>query len=185
TPLQINTNITTPDGVSRTYQYYLTTGNYQIDNVTRSVYIAGSDVNIYVPSTGKIQQTGNDTWYVAATDPISGAPAHVNLYAGPASVKIAGNGIINGSGNALGFTYFGLNSNTSLQLSGNAAITAVIYAPYADYTLGGGGTSIYDFIGASVSKTVTMNGHFNFHYDENLRRVGPNRGYVATQWKEL
>ena len=51
--------------------------------------------------------------------------------------------------------------------------------------LGGGGTSSYDFIGASVSRTVTMNGHFKFHYDENLRRIGMGRGFVPTNWKEV
>jgi len=30
-----------------------------------------------------------------------------------------------------------------------------------------------------------MNGHYNFHYDENLRRVGPGRGYIPTNWKEV
>jgi len=26
-----------------------------------------------------------------------------------------------------------------------------------------------------VTKSFTMNGHFNFHYDENLARIGPTR----------
>jgi hypothetical protein len=30
-----------------------------------------------------------------------------------------------------------------------------------------------------------MNGHFSFHFDENLLRVGAARGYAATTWKEL
>jgi len=36
-----------------------------------------------------------------------------------------------------------------------------------------------------VVKTVTMNGKFNFHYDENLKRVGPVSGFSVTSWKEL
>ena len=30
-----------------------------------------------------------------------------------------------------------------------------------------------------------MNGHFNFHYDEALARIGPDRGYVPDSWYEL
>ena len=36
-----------------------------------------------------------------------------------------------------------------------------------------------------MTKTVTMNGHFNFHYDEILGRTGPSRGYYITSWVEL
>jgi hypothetical protein len=45
-------------------------------------------------------------------------------------------------------------------------------------------TMIFDFMGGSVTKSVKMNSHFNFHYDETLRRVGPGRGCVATNSKE-
>jgi hypothetical protein len=49
---------------------------------------------------------------------------------------------------------------------------------------GGGGTA-YDFVGASITGTVIMNGHFNFHYDEALRTRGPIKGYVLTSWNEM
>ena len=67
---------------------------------------------------------------------------------------------------------------------GNTAFTGTIYAPTADFQLGGGGNSTYDFVGASITKSVKMNGHFNFHYDENLRRNGMGKGYIPTNWKE-
>jgi arabinogalactan endo-1,4-beta-galactosidase len=51
-------------------------------------------------------------------------------------------------------------------------------------TLGGGGNDKKDFIGASVTKSVKMNGHFNFHYDEYLRTIGPGRGYIPIAWAE-
>ena len=88
-------------------------------------------------------------------------------------------------GNAISFVYYGLKSNTSLKFSGNAAFTGVIYAPYADFTLGGGGNDTYDFVGASVSKTATLNGHFNFHYDESLAARFPIKRYVVYSWNEL
>ena len=61
----------------------------------------------------------------------------------------------------------------------------MIYAPNAAFTLNGGGNNAIDFVGASVSSTVTMNGHFNFHYDEALGRIGARRGYIITGWGEL
>jgi hypothetical protein len=30
-----------------------------------------------------------------------------------------------------------------------------------------------------------MNGHFNFHYNENAANIGPGRGYVAWSWQEI
>jgi hypothetical protein len=42
-----------------------------------------------------------------------------------------------------------------------------------------------DLIGASVTGSVAMMGHFNFHYDERLGRIaGPIR-YRAASWNEL
>jgi len=38
-----------------------------------------------------------------------------------------------------------------------------------------GGSDEYDFQGACVADALVLNGHFNFHYDENLKRRGPTR----------
>ncbi len=104
---------------------------------------------------------------------------------GGSQFKVGGNGVVNESGNAASFLYFGLPSNTEIVFGGNAAFTGAIYANHADFTLGGGGNNTYDFVGASVTRSVKMNGHFNFHYDENLANVGPSRGFIPTSWAEL
>ena len=83
------------------------------------------------------------------------------------------------------FAFYGTDSCTSLSYSGNAAFTGVIYAPNADFSLGGGGNNTYDFVGASITKTVTMNGHFNFHYDESLDERDPGRGFIPISWNEV
>jgi hypothetical protein len=75
--------------------------------------------------------------------------------------------------------------NTSLTYGGNGTFTGVIYAPDASFTLGGGGTEERDFTGSSVTKSVKMNGKYNFHYDENLNKIGPARGFIPTDWKEM
>ena len=81
--------------------------------------------------------------------------------------------------------YYGLPNNTSVDVSGNGTFTGVLYAPSAAMSLSGGGSSDEDFTGAAIAKTVTMNGHFNFHYDEALKKFGPFRGFIVTSWNEM
>ena len=86
----------------------------------------------------------------------------------------------------MNFTYYGLTNNTKVEMGGNASFIGVVYAPNADLTLSGGGSSTAaDFTGAGIAKTVLMNGHYNFHYDEALRKYGPSKGYVVTSWNEM
>jgi hypothetical protein len=89
------------------------------------------------------------------------------------------------SGRAWNLMFFGLPTCTTLTYSGNGDFTGAIYAPSADFHLAGGGNGYIDFIGASVTRTVQMNGHYHFHYDESLRSYGPNNGYIATAWREF
>jgi hypothetical protein len=70
------------------------------------------------------------------------------------------------------FWYFGLPQVTSVTLGGNTTFVGVIYAPEASLTLNGGGASNY-FVGAFVIGTMVLNGHYMFHFDENLLKVGP------------
>jgi hypothetical protein len=85
----------------------------------------------------------------------------------------------------LNLQYWGLPTNTRVAVSGNGAFTGTVYAPQAELTLNGGGKDNYDFVGASISKTARLNGKVQFHYDEALARVGPNRGYIVDSWNEL
>lgn len=175
----VNTNI---GGID--YKYYLPSGNWQIDELTDSVYVDG-DVTVYVPSSGHLTLSGTERIYIAPNAPFAPPTHSMKLYVGDPSASIAGNGVVNDTGSARNFIYYGLPSNTTLSYSGNSAFVGVIYAPNAVFTLGGGGNNTYDFVGASVSQRVRMNGHYNFHYDEDLRKQGPGRGYVVTKWQEL
>jgi hypothetical protein len=89
------------------------------------------------------------------------------------------------SGKAENLAFLGLPTCKDIAYKGNGDFTGVIYAPQADFQLAGGGSGYIDFIGSSVTKTVQMNGHYHFHYDENLKKVGPNNGYIATTWREV
>jgi hypothetical protein len=145
--------------------------------VTKSLYIA-TNVVCRIKCTADVNLSGNDEIRVAWG-------AMVKWYQASANCVIKGNGVVNENLQAINFQYFGAPNNTSLTYGGNGTFTGVIYAPNAAFTLGGGGNTTFDFTGSSVTFTVKMNGSYNFHYDENLTKVGPGRGYIPVNWKEL
>ena len=169
----ITTNATT---TTATYNYILDDGDYQLPNLSGTVCVRGN-ARLYVP--GSCSLSG-----ITIQD-----GRHLSLYNGTAtgsqSVSLAGNNTANSDGTADSFSFYGLPSVTSVTLSGNAGYTGTIYAPNASFTMNGGGNNTLDCIGAAIVKKVTMNGHFNFHYDEALGRIGPCRGFVVTGWTEL
>jgi hypothetical protein len=170
------TPTTTTDKGTTTHTLH-SSGVYEIHNLKNaSILVTEPDTILLV--TGDLSISGKDSINI-----VSGAS--LKLYVAAPSASIAGNGVINENGSALAFEYYGLPTNTSLSMSGNGEFTGTIYAPSADFTLGGGGSSVQDFIGASVTKSVTMNGHFKFHYDEMLRTHGPSKGYIAVSWDEI
>jgi len=161
------------------YTYVLEGENYQMS----SLNLSGTE-GIRVTSNAVLYVTGNVLMSGGAFIEISPG-ASLKLYVGGSSAIIGGNGIINNSSNALNFSYYGLTNNTSLSVAGNGTFIGTIYAPNAALTMNGSGKTETDVVGASVSKTVNMNGRFNFHYDEALRNTGPARGYVVTSWNEM
>ena len=83
------------------------------------------------------------------------------------------------------FVYYGLPGVTSVTYDKPGAdFFGVIYAPSANLMLNSGWSGKH-FVGACVARSITMNAHYNFHYDENLLKTGPMRGYVAKSWEEL
>jgi hypothetical protein len=159
------------------YDYvFNTSGDYQMSGLGGSVYV-GSNAVVRLRINGTVSISGQDQIYLENTSVLK-------IYMNSASFSLGGNGLINNNGNANTFYYFGLPVNTSASFGGNATFVGCVYCPEATFTLGGGGNNTLDFIGASVSQNVKMNGNFNFHYDENLRRNGMGRGYIASDWKE-
>lgn len=174
------TGYTTPQGgkyppvTGPTYDFILGTGNYRLSDFHGKVLVTG---------TAKLLVDNNFSFN--GSDGITINPgAALEVYVAAASANLGGNGIQN-PGDAMSFIYYGLKSNTTLSFAGNSSFTGTIYAPYADFKLGGSGSGYYDFVGASVTKTVTMTGHFHFHYDESLNRRFPIREYVVFSWNEL
>lgn len=163
------------------YTYVLSSGNWQING---NLSLSGNSQRIIVTGTAVLYVTGNVSLTGQSYIQVANGGS-LKMYVAGASTSIGGNGVMNSTADASKFAYYGLPTNTSVSFSGNAAFTGTIYAPSAALSLGGGGNNTYDFVGASISNTATMNGHYNFHYDEMLGRTGASRGYVATSWDEL
>jgi hypothetical protein len=172
-----------PDGLH--YDYLLPGGNYQVDTLTGSVYVGATNTVLYVTGSISIGSGGNKKG--DAPPQIHIAPgASVTVYMAGATASIAGNGVVNDTGMASAFAYYGLPTNTRLDLTGNGAFYGTIYAPQADFNLKGSGKgSADDFTGASITKTTTMTGNFNFHYDESLIYLTTLGGYDAVSWEEM
>lgn len=164
-----NTNHTT---TSTWYDYILNGGDYTLNTLNGSVYVGE-----------------NSRLYVSTSLSLGGATIkpgkRFDLYSNASSTSLAGNNTANSDGRATSFFIWGTSNVTSLTLSGNAGLTAAYYAPNAALTMNGGGNNTYDFVGAAVVRSVRMNGHFNFHYDEALGKFGPDRGWYITSWNEV
>jgi hypothetical protein len=163
--------------------------NYSVGN--DNYYFPG---NLSLGNNKKLTVTGNAVLYVTGNFSMNqnamiviATNASLKLFVGGPSAPNTSTtfGQITNSNTAASFQYYGLPNNTSITLVGNANFVGTIYAPNANFTASGSGNNNADIQGAVVVNSITMNGHFNLHYDENLRRVGPPRGYVAISWKEF
>ncbi len=167
--------VTNADGSTTYYDQILEDGNYQTVNLSGTTYVRGQ-AKLLV--TGGISMSGHDEIVIPEGKTLK-------LYMAGTSASLGGNGVMNSDGYATNFFYYGLPENTSLSLSGNGAFVGTVYAPNAALTLNGGGHNKTDFVGAAITKTARLNGHFSFHYDEALKTYGPVRSYVITDWDEM
>jgi Tfp pilus assembly protein PilX len=173
---QVTSSIT--NTTSQYFDYVLDTGNYLLTSLSmsgQSKMLVRGDAVLYV--TGPTSMAGQSQIIIA----VGGS---LKIYAG-GNMDLKGNGVMNANNDALDFSIFGLPTCTSIDLGGNASFTGTIYAPQAAFKAGGGGSDQYDVSGAVIANTISMNGHFSFHYDEALGRNGPMQGFVLTSWNEL
>ena len=171
----VTTNVST---TTTTYAYSTGSGNYSLGMLTmsgQSKFLVTGDTVLYVP--GGVDLSGQ-----AQITILPGAS--LKLYVN-GSVRLFGNGVLNLNTDALHFSVHGMPNCTSIDFGGNAAFTGTVYAPNAHVQMGGGGNNVYDCVGAITARSVGMNGHFNFHYDEMLGRVtGPDL-YKIASWNEM
>jgi hypothetical protein len=171
------------------FNFVLGTGSYEVigpQGLKGNMLVQG-EATLYVPYGSTLSFSGEEKITIRPG-------ASLKLYVGCASASWTGQAGIDNQNvsnpvthdiGALHFQYFGLPTNKSINMSGNAEFTGVIYAPSANLALGGSGQKEYDLVGSTVTETVTLNGHMNFHFDEALMDWGPDLGYVVTAWNEL
>jgi hypothetical protein len=158
------------------YEHVLNSGDYYYNgSLSGSTIVLGS-ARLVLPSG--MSMSGQDKFTIATG-------ASVMVFAGGTSCSIGGNGVVNQSGKAFNFIMFCTPSVTSFSLNGNGEFTGVLIAPNANITMNGGGNADNDFQGALVVNSVTMNGHFKFHYDEALGRTPANGRLLITSWDEI
>jgi hypothetical protein len=161
------------------YAFILGNNDYMCTD-SKGLGLKSSDILLV---TGKARLYVTDDFSMQGQSSIViAAGASLELYVGGANTTI---GTLNNAGNCSNFSYFGLPGNTSISLSGNDSFMGSIYAPAATLTMSGGGNNTLDYEGACSVSTVSMNGHFNIHFDENLKRQGPVRGYQIASWSEM
>jgi hypothetical protein len=148
-------------------------GNGSITKTYTNVFYSG---DYYVSTlTGTSVVLGNARLVVASNvfdDRITMASgARLQIFAGGTSLNMNGNDIINADGIAANFVVNCAPTITYFLLSGNASFTGAIVAPDADFVYNGGGNDTMDFVGALITKSISLNGHINIHYDESLDSI--------------
>jgi Tfp pilus assembly protein PilV len=97
------------------------------------------------------------------------------------NLSIGGLGITNGVSSSVppecvAINYAGTNG---VSISGNGAISALLNAPNATVSLGGGGSGGY-FVGAIQANNVSVQGGYPVHYDVQLKDAGGTMGVMVT-----
>ena len=157
---------------------FTNSGYYTVSDQFPIVVQPGVTVNLNVVtgvtySPASVQITGDITNSGAA-----------NIYLnGPPSLTISGNTTVNSSNRPQNLRFFGLPSLTSIAVSGTTEFVGVIYAPEADVSLSGGGSSS-GLIGSLIANSIKLNGGYQIHYDESLDTNGPTI-FVIQSWQEL
>jgi hypothetical protein len=165
----------------------LTNGALMHDLKSSGYYLVNDSDNVTVESgvtvTLNVQQAN---WTPTALN-INGGTTNsgtVKMYLQSGNITLAGNSNGGASGNRPeNLWVFGMPGVTGITYSGTSSFVGVIYAPDATLTLNGGGNN-NNLIGAVIVNSVTLNGHYDFHYDTSLGTNGPS-SYVVSSWQEF
>jgi hypothetical protein len=158
------------------------TTRWRVPNIilsgNQSLTIQGNTTVVVLAGSGvpAISVTGNAAINVAA-----GAKA---VFYAEGDVKIAGNGLANANIEPVTFQLWGTNTGTlgqAIDIAGNGALRAVIYAPNGDVKINGNGA----VMGSVVARSIVLVGNAAFHYDEALANFGGNAPFGIAKWREL
>lgn len=165
---------TAAQGIVSTNTYILANGNYAA--------VSGLNMN----SHDTMLVTGNCSLYIGGDFSMGSgcaiyiAPgATLSLYMDGGTTTLSGNGIVNQTGVASSFSYYGTTNNTTIKYTGQADFIGTINAPEADFTISGGA----NVCGAAIVNTYTSkSAGAALHFDESLS----NRGlFKLVSYREL
>lgn len=165
--------------------YYYDVSSISISgNASKRLNIAtGTDVVIRI--TAPAGSTGIDVKGSASINVLSGATLAVYTNS---DVAIAGNGVANANDPASFYLYSTKTASSSgvqdIKIAGNGQLSAVVYAPNADLTMNGGGSSGH-VLGSAIADTITVTGGSEFHYDESLSDSTSGNPFGVSTWSEL
>ncbi len=174
---------TEPDG---TLVYYITANKIDLSGNDTNKLIIAEDKNVVIiltPTTGTSIDVKGQASIVVQED------GSLNIYTA-ADVSIAGNGVANDTDNPpSNFMLWGTRPSSSgslqnISVAGNGQLSAVVYAPNANVTANGGGTS-GNIMGAIVGSTITVTGGSMFHYDMALAELNEDEPFGISVWNEL
>ena len=157
------------------YEHILDTGDYYLTGIANANVLVRGNARLWVDGSGS--EAGGKAFTISITGTLQ-------MWVRD-SVSFSGNAAANTTGDALRMRINGLPTCTDISFSGNAEFTGTIYAPAAHLRFNGGGMDRADFMGAAIVGSAQLNGHFEFHYDENLGRAGPSSAFVIASWVEL
>lgn len=144
------------------YDYFLFEGDYVLTSFAGNAIVLRS-ARLYVTSFFNL--SGRNRLVIAPG-------ASLKLYVRPPSAFIGGGGVVNQTGNATNFQYYGLPGNTNVSLVTNSLI-GVLYAPGAHFVFNSA-TGSNHLSGAVVSRTASVSGAAQIHFDERLAVSGPS-----------
>ena len=161
---------------TNTYDHVLNSGDYYTTSGLSGSTIVLGNARLVLPNG--LSMSGNDMLTIAGD-------ARLQMYCGGTSSTIGGNGVVNNGGLASNFMLCCAPSVKSFTLNGNGEFIGVLVGPEATLTMNGGGKANNDFVGALMMSSVSLNGHFSFHYDEALVRTPANGRMLVTSWDEI
>jgi hypothetical protein len=162
------------------------TNNYVATDLSGSTIVCGPNVNLALPNG--FQMGSHDSILLTKDGTVVGGPpgdANVISYSGGTSCSLSGQGLINQPGYSGNFVVYCASTVTTLLLAGNAGFNGCIVAPSVDVTLNGGGSSPTDYAGCLMCNTITLNGHYNFHFDEALLGANKSGRFLILAWNEI
>lgn len=150
---------------------------YAMNQLTASIFVDAQNVVLYL--TNGMSYSGNGTFTLNTN-------ADVQVWS-TGNITTSGNGVINnGTQYTHAFSIYDVAGHPiNISLGGNGAGTGYIYAPSASLSFSGGGSDTYDVVGAIFCHDISINGHYNFHFDESLQTQLPTDQYTLSSWQEV